>query len=111
MGSMRFILLLAIVVLFVSFGVKNMTPVNVQYYFSSGDYPLFYLLLGAFVFGALMSWLFGILEKVRLQWRLRREKSRLRKLEGRVQEMEEQSLVPVAAEGDDVGTSYPAEVG
>ncbi|MFQ5911626.1 MAG: LapA family protein [Nitrospinota bacterium] len=113
MGALRFILALAVVVLAVSFGVKNMTPVSVQYYglLSPGPYPLFFLLLSAFVLGALVAWLFGVLEKVRLRWRLRRGQSRLRKMEGRVQEMEEESLVPALAEGKDVKKSHLAEVG
>ncbi|MBI2880678.1 MAG: LapA family protein [Candidatus Tectomicrobia bacterium] len=112
MGALRFILALGVVVLFVSFGVKNMTPVTIQYFgLSPRQYPLFFLLLSAFVLGAAMAWLVSVMEKVRLRWRLRREQSRLREMENRVQEMEEKGLVPALSEGEDAKTSHPAEVG
>ncbi len=115
MGAVRFIIALAIVGIFVVFGVKNMHPVTVHLYpqlgLTSKQSPLFFHLLGAFVLGASTAWLFGILEKVRLKRRLRREQSRLRKLERQVQEMEEKSLVPVLTEGENVKESHPAEVG
>jgi uncharacterized integral membrane protein len=112
MGSFRFILALAVIVFLVSLGVKNMTPVGVHYYgIQSREYPLFFLLLGAFVLGALMTWLLALAEKLRLKWRLSREQSRLRALESQVQEMEEKSLVPVTVEENDIKEpSLPAEV-
>ena len=112
MGSFRFILALAVIVFLVSLGVKNMAPVSVHYYgIQSREYPLFFLLLGAFALGALVSWLLALVEKLRLKWHLRREQSRLRALEFQVQEMEEKSLVPVTVEENDVEEpSLPAEV-
>ena len=112
MGSFRFILALTVIVLLVSFGVKNMTPVSVHYYgMQSREFPLFFLLLGTFALGALMTWLFALVEKLRLKWHLNREQSRLRALESQVQEMEEKSLVPVTVEENEVKEpSLPAEV-
>ncbi len=112
MGSFRFIFALAVIVFLVSLGVKNMSPVSVHYYgIQSREYPLFFLLLGAFVLGALMAWLFALVEKLRLKWHLSREQSRLRALETQVQEMEEKSLVPVTVEEENVKeSSLPAEL-
>ena len=110
MGALRFIIALAFVVLLVTFGVKNMDPVPVGFYgLPSRNFPLFFLLLGAFSLGALAIWLFSVAEKFRLQWRLRREQSQLRALQGRVREMEERSLVPVPVEDEDVREPHPRE--
>ena len=114
MGALRFIIALAFVVLLVTFGINNMDPVPVRFYgVPSRSYPFFFLLLGAFSLGALAIWLFSVSEKFRLQWRLRREQSQLRSLQGRVREMEERSLVPVPVEDEDVQKpreNLPAEV-
>ena len=108
MGALRFIIALAFVVLLVTFGIHNMDPVTVRFYgVPSRSYPLFFLLLGAFSLGALVIWLFSVSEKFRLQWRLRREQSQLRSLQGRVREMEERSLVPVPVEDEDVQEPRP----
>jgi uncharacterized integral membrane protein len=112
MGSFRFILGLAVIVFLISLGVENMAPVSIHYYgIQSREYPLFFLLLGAFVLGALMTWLLALVERLRLKWHLRREQSRLRALESQVQEMEEKSLVPVTVEENDIQEpSLSAEV-
>ncbi len=112
MGAFRFILALAGVLLLVTFGVKNMHLATVGFYgLPSRTVPLFYLLLMAFALGAVSAWVFHIVEKVRLRWKSRRDQADLRKLRDRVQEMEERSLVPVLAEGEDIEPAHSSEVG
>ena len=111
MGAFRFILALAGVLLLVTFGVKNMHLATVSFYgLPSRTVPLFYLLLIAFALGTLSAWVFHIVEKVRLRWKLRQDQADLRKLRDRVQEMEERSLVPVLAEGEDIEPAHSSEV-
>ena len=111
MGALRFILALAGILILVTIGVKNMHPVTVGFYGLPGrTMPLFYLLLIAFTLGALLAWLFHLAEKIRLQWKLRREQIDLRKLREQVQEMEERSLVPIHDGSGDIEPSYQVEV-
>ncbi len=110
MGAFRFILALAGILILVTLGVKNMHPVTIGFYGLPGrTMPLFYLLLIAFALGALITWLFHLAEKIRLQWKLRRDQIDLRKLRDQVQEMEERSLVPVHDESEVIEPSYQVE--
>jgi uncharacterized integral membrane protein len=99
---------LAVVVGVVSFGVKNMTPTPVRYYGTEPlEAPLFFLLLGAFVLGFFSSWALSLLRNLRLRYRLRKGRTREKELEGRMEDLERQALVPTLTEGEEVKHSPP----
>ena len=100
---------LAVVVLVVSFGVKNMTPTSIRYYgIEPFEAPLFFLLLGAFVLGCFSSWVLGLLRNLRLRYRLRKGRAREKELQGKMEDIERGALVPALTEGEEVKHSPPA---
>ena len=64
-----------------------MGPVRLFYYnWESGSVPLFLVLLGTLLTGAVIAWLFEIIERFRLHKIIRKQKKKISALESRIEE-------------------------
>ncbi len=95
MGTFRFLVGLALLVLLVTFALQNMEPqVAFHYYFgvNYGPMPFFYALLTAAAVGMVVAMIFCTLEQFRLRAIIRRQKKQLASLKKEV--LEYQELLP-----------------
>lgn len=83
LSPLKFILILLIIALVVTFGAKNMTPVELKYYFGldSQGIPLFFLLIAAVAFGAFVVWLYFAIYQIKVRGIVKKQARRIRELE------------------------------
>lgn len=92
MGTLRFLVGLAMLVFIVTFALQNMEPqVTLHYYFGAkyGPMPFFYALLTAAVVAAMVAMVFSVFEQFRLRAIIRRQKKQLALLKQEVREYQE----------------------
>ncbi|MBI3013910.1 MAG: LapA family protein [Candidatus Tectomicrobia bacterium] len=115
---MVFLLVLAIVA---SFAVKNGDDVILHYYFGleSVPMPLFLVIFGSLVLGALISLLFAVGEQLRLRYTIRSLERKMRRMEEELYSLRNLPLTSELSEkGEAVGEGrtkpptkeFPAEV-
>lgn len=82
-SSLRFIFALLIMVLLVTFAVKNNTPTTLYYYFGykSPEIPLFLVILMGVVIGAVFVWFVTLFEKMKLKYTIRQKEKKIREVE------------------------------
>ncbi|MFQ6111477.1 MAG: LapA family protein [Nitrospinota bacterium] len=98
MGALRLIVALAVVVVVVMFGVKNMDSVDLSYYWGVVKLPLFFALLIAFVLGFLCAWLLSIRERIMAKGEARMSRAQVKELERELEGLKEQAAAPPSPE-------------
>jgi uncharacterized integral membrane protein len=100
----RWVIALVFLFVMVIFGVKNMQPVEVDYYFGSVRLPLFLLMAVLVMVGAVFAAVIGLAEQMRFQ-------ARIRRLNRRIDDLEKASAVgvpePVPLNGRESGQVPP----
>ena len=95
MVTIRFIIGIAALIFFITFGLQNMEPsVTLRYYFgySFGPLPLFFALLSAAAVGIVVAMVFSVYEQLRLRAIIRRQKKEVASLKKEIGEY--QQLLP-----------------
>ncbi len=87
MAVIRWLLILMVLFVLIIFGVENMGPVTLSYYYGNLHIPLFFLVLLAVMAGALLAGLLGLVDQVRLRARLRQKGKIVDKLEAEVKSL------------------------
>lgn len=83
MSPWKFILTLLIIALVVTFGARNMAPIELKYYFglNSQGIPLFFLLIAAVAFGAFIVWLYFAIYQIKIRKILKNQAKRIKEME------------------------------
>ncbi len=81
MSIFRWVIAILFLFAMVIFGVENMGPVQVEYYFGTVKIPMFLLMAILIFIGAFVTALVGILEQLRLHSRIRKQAKTIKELE------------------------------
>lgn len=83
LAIVKFVAFLLVLAVVASFAVKNGQEVTLHYYFGldSVPLPLFLILFGSMVLGALLSLLFAVGEQLRLRFSIRSMERKMRRME------------------------------
>jgi|GEM_PF-907275 uncharacterized integral membrane protein len=81
--SLKFILGLIIMILLVTFAVKNNTPTKLYYYFNleSPEVPLFLVILLGLFLGAVFVWIINLFERMKLKYIIKKKDKKIREIE------------------------------
>lgn len=105
MSVIKWVLTLIVLFVMVVFGVKNMDPVTVTYYFNKTVTMPKFLLMAILVFaGAFLAAFVGLLEQLKLRSRIRGQARIIKKLEKELSSLRPASTVqPADNEDDQIG--------
>jgi uncharacterized integral membrane protein len=86
----KWIILIVVLLFFITFGVKNSQPINLNYYFNiqNLELPIYGLAYISILIGILVGMLVGFLSRLSLQRRLRNLEKENQGLRGKVAEAE-----------------------
>jgi putative membrane protein len=109
MNVIKWIVALSFFFVMVIFGVNNMVPVTVDYYFGQVELPMFILLSLAIIIGMAIAALIGISDQLRLKSKIKGQDKRIKDLERELSSLRHLPLTEGDQEGGDEENTEQAE--
>ncbi len=103
MSAIKFILSILLLIVIASFAVQNMGSVEISYYdikfqLHTLELPLMVMVVIPLIFGFLIAWFLGMLERFKLKSRIRKQSKSISNLEEELDRLKNIPQLPAQAE-------------